>query len=113
MNKKAILKKMKNELTREVSEEVKLISFRESIFGEKVVLVSDIIKVIDTLAKQETDATSPRTDEYEQLVDGEPITMMSNEIFKFKCCDCGLIHNMVIGTEEKQEIGFVVEQVTV
>ncbi len=52
-----------------------------------------------------------REDGFEQLVDGEPITMMSNEIFKFKCCDCGLTHNMVIATEEQQEIGFVVEQV--
>mgnify|MGYP000433197217 CR=1 FL=1 len=37
--------------------------------------------------------------------------MQSNEVFRFKCCDCGLIHNMVIATEETQEIGFVVEQV--
>jgi len=49
-------------------------------------------------------------DDFEQLIDGEPITMESNEIFKFKCCDCGLIHNMVVATEEKQEIGFVVER---
>lgn len=51
-----------------------------------------------------------REDGFEQLVDGEPITMMSNEIFRFKCCYCGLIHKMVIATEETQEIGFVVEQ---
>ena len=52
-----------------------------------------------------------REDGFEQLVDGEPITMLSNEIFKFKCCNCGLVHKMVIATEEQQEIGFVVEQV--
>lgn len=52
-----------------------------------------------------------REDGFEQLVDGEPITMMSNEVFKFKCCDCGLVHKMVIATEEQQEIGFVVERV--
>jgi len=51
-----------------------------------------------------------REDGFEQLIDGEPITMQSNEIFKFKCCDCGLVHNMVIATEETQEIGFVIER---
>jgi len=51
-----------------------------------------------------------REDGFEQLIDGEPITLMSNEVFEFKCCDCGLIHNMVIATEEKQEIGFVIER---
>lgn len=51
-----------------------------------------------------------REDGFLQLVDGEPITMMSNELFRFKCCDCGLVHKMVIATEETQEIGFVVEQ---
>lgn len=50
-----------------------------------------------------------REDGFEQLTDGEPIVMESNEVFKFKCCDCGLTHNMVIATEEKQTIGFVVE----
>jgi len=55
--------------------------------------------------------TPMREDGFEQLIDGEPITLMSNKIFKFKCCDCGLVHNMVIATEETQEIGFVVERV--
>ncbi len=53
-----------------------------------------------------------RADGYEQLIDGEPITMESNEVFKFKCCDCGLVHDMVVATEEKQEIGFVIERDT-
>jgi len=52
-----------------------------------------------------------RDDGFEQLIDGNPITMMSNEIFKFKCCDCSLIHKLVIACEEPQEIGFVVERV--
>ena len=52
-----------------------------------------------------------RSDGFLQLIDGEPITLQSNEIFKFKCCDCGLVHKMVIATEETQDIGFVVVQV--
>lgn len=51
-----------------------------------------------------------RSDGFKQLVDGEPITLVSNEMFKFKCCNCGLVHKMVIATEEKQEIAFVIEQ---
>ena len=50
-----------------------------------------------------------REDGFEQLVDGEPVILRSNEIFKFKCCDCGLVHDIVIGTEETQEIALVVE----
>ena len=51
-----------------------------------------------------------RDDGFEQLVDGIPITMMSNQVFRFKCCECGLVHRMVIATKDRQEIGFVVEQ---
>ena len=54
-----------------------------------------------------------RDDGFEQLIDSVPITMKSNEIFRFKCCNCGLTHKMVITTEEQQEIGFVVQQETV
>ena len=52
-----------------------------------------------------------REDGFEQLVDCVPITMQSNQRFKFKCCDCGLTHTMVIATEETQEIGFVVQRI--
>lgn len=52
-----------------------------------------------------------REDGYEQLVDGEGVTINSNEVFKFKCCNCGLVHDMVIATTEKQELGFAVRQV--
>ena len=51
-----------------------------------------------------------REDGFEQLVDGEGISLQSNEVFRFKCCNCGLVHKMVIATEEQQEVGFAVEQ---
>ena len=51
-----------------------------------------------------------REDGFEQLVDGEGISLQSNAVFRFKCCNCGLVHKMVIATEEQQEVGFAVEQ---
>lgn len=51
-----------------------------------------------------------REDGFLQMVDGEGITIKSNEIFLFKCCDCGLTHRMVIATEEDQELGFAIER---
>ena len=45
-----------------------------------------------------------REDGFEQLVDGEGIALQSNEVFRFKCCNCGLVHKMVIATEEQQEV---------
>ena len=32
-----------------------------------------------------------RSDGFEQLYDGEGITLNTNEVFLFKCCDCGLV----------------------
>ena len=49
MIKAKVLKELRNELTREVSEELKLVSFKESRNGEAVVLVKDVIRAIDTL----------------------------------------------------------------
>lgn len=52
-----------------------------------------------------------REDGYLQMVDGEGVTISSNEVFRFKCCDCGLVHEMVVATEEKQELGFAIRRV--
>lgn len=52
-----------------------------------------------------------REDGFLQMVDGEGITVNSNEIFLFRCCDCGLTHKMVIATEKDQELGFAIERV--
>ena len=52
-----------------------------------------------------------REDGYTQMVDGVGVTISSNEVFRFKCCNCGLVHDMVVATEEKQELGFAIKQV--
>jgi len=47
---------------------------------------------------------------YPVLVDGEGIELRSNEVFKFACCDCGLVHDVVIATKRVQAIGFAVRR---
>ena len=108
MNKTTILKKLKNEIKAELSNELRLVSFRESNQGDEVVQVKDVIRAIDSIIYKDSNQLD---DDIEVLVDGEPITMESNEVFEFSCCDCGLTHRMVIATEEKQTIGFAVERV--
>jgi hypothetical protein len=33
---------------------------------------------------------------YRKLKDGDGWTVRNGERFKFACCDCGLVHNMVV-----------------
>lgn len=46
---------------------------------------------------------------YKVLKDFEAITLKSDEIFKFACCDCGLVHNVVI-VARGRDIGFAVHR---
>ena len=48
----------------------------------------------------------------EQLYDCEGITLESNIPFEFKCCDCGLTHQMVIVSEDGKPVGFAVKRVS-
>ena len=52
-----------------------------------------------------------RPDGFEQIVDGEGFTINSKEPFKFKCCDCGLVHKMVLVSEDNNPIGFAMERI--
>lgn len=51
-----------------------------------------------------------REDGYLQMVDCEGVELNSGEIFKFKCCDCGLVHDMVVVTQDGEPFGFAVKQ---
>jgi hypothetical protein len=43
---------------------------------------------------------------YIQRVDGKPFTVKSQELTRWACCDCGLVHDLVFATKRKgQEIG--------
>ena len=44
-----------------------------------------------------------REDGYEQIIDEEGYSIKSGEIFRFKCCDCGLIHEVVLCSEDRSE----------
>lgn len=47
---------------------------------------------------------------YEQLHDNEGVTLESEKPFAFKCCDCGLVHRMVIVSEDGRPVGFAVQR---
>lgn len=48
--------------------------------------------------------------DYEVMTDGVGIAMEPNKMFRFACCDCGLVHDMVIATQSKKEFGIAVRR---
>jgi hypothetical protein len=45
---------------------------------------------------------------FEQLIDGKGTTVPNKQIWRFMCCDCGLVHNVSLVADseaEGQEIG--------
>lgn len=57
--------------------------------------------------------SASRRSKYKVLIDGEGETVSNKSIFKFACCDCGLIHNVVIvapNTRKGVELGFAVQR---
>ena len=44
------------------------------------------------------------------LTDGEGVELESNEPFRFACCDCGLVHDMVIVAQDGKPVGFAVKR---
>ena len=47
-----------------------------------------------------------------QLFDGVGITLKSGERFRFVCCDCALVHNAVLVSDDGNPIGLAVERNT-
>ena len=46
---------------------------------------------------------------YEKLIDGVGVTVPSKTIFRFACCDCVIVHDMVLVAGRK-EIGMAVRR---
>lgn len=46
---------------------------------------------------------------YRVLIDGEGVAFRSGERFKFACCDCGLVHDMVI-VARGRKVGMAVKR---
>jgi len=44
------------------------------------------------------------------MIDCEGIAIESGEAFKFACCDCGLVHNIALVSEDGKPIGFAVQR---
>lgn len=42
---------------------------------------------------------------YVQRLDGEGFTINSGELTRIACCDCGLVHDMVLVSEDGKPIG--------
>ncbi|MFY2608945.1 hypothetical protein [Achromobacter ruhlandii] len=49
--------------------------------------------------------------EFHTLTDGEGVELESNVPFRFACCDCGLVHDMVIVSEDGKPVGFALKRV--
>lgn len=52
-----------------------------------------------------------REDGFEQIIDGEGFEVESGVIHNFKCCDCGLVHKVVLISEDEKPIGVAMERV--
>lgn len=52
--------------------------------------------------------TKPR--HYTRMVDGEGISLPANAVFLFACCDCGLVHDVVVATRGKSDFGLAVRR---
>lgn len=48
--------------------------------------------------------------EFHTLTDGEGVELESNVPFRFACCDCGLVHDMVIVSEDGKPVGFAIKR---
>lgn len=42
---------------------------------------------------------------YPKLKDGEGIEIENEQILKFACCDCGLVHDIGVAIEDNGKIG--------
>ena len=49
--------------------------------------------------------------EFHTLTDGEGVELESNVPFRFACCDCGLVHDMVIVSEDGRPVGFAIKRI--
>lgn len=47
---------------------------------------------------------------YIQRTDGEGWSQPSGEIWRMACCDCGLVHDMILVSEDGGEIGIAAKR---
>lgn len=51
-----------------------------------------------------------RMSRYKQVHDNVGFAMKSGEVFKLACCDCGLVHRVVMVSNRKGEIGVAMKR---
>ncbi len=49
---------------------------------------------------------------YTQRYDSEGFTVKSGEIHRVACCDCNLVHDVVLVSQDKKDIGVAVKRNT-
>lgn len=42
---------------------------------------------------------------YKQRTDGEGFEIPSNTLYRIACCDCGLVHDVVIVSNDRKPVG--------
>lgn len=47
---------------------------------------------------------------YQQIIDGEGFEMLSGEVYRLACCDCGLVHDMVIVSHDEKPVGIAMRR---
>lgn len=47
---------------------------------------------------------------YKQRIDGEGFSVLSGEIHRISCCDCGLVHDFVFISEDGKPIGIAAKR---
>lgn len=50
---------------------------------------------------------------YETITDGDGLTIKNREVFKLACCDCGLVHDVVVvagGIRKGKDIGLAMRR---
>ena len=51
-----------------------------------------------------------RDDNFLQIEDSVGFEIESEEVFKLKCCDCGLVHKVVLVSQDGESIGVAMER---
>ncbi len=65
---------------------------------------------VDTDSDGVAQAAAVTESDYQNLIDCEGIELESSKPFRFACCDCGLVHDVVIVSEDERPVGFSVKR---
>ena len=47
---------------------------------------------------------------YKQIYDGQGFKMPANKLWRFACCDCGLVHDVVLVSHDGKSVGLAMRR---